>query len=142
MRKNLILKVVLGWLGMAIAGVVNGMVRNWVYLPVVGDLVAHQISTGILMVVLVGVVYVVLGQELVRLSDWELWRIGAVWVGMTILFEFGAGHYLFRNSWQKLWADYDLTRGRVWLLVLVTELAAPIVLKRLMSLKGLEPKGN
>ena len=34
-------------------------------------------------------------------------------------------HHAFGPPWSKHLADYDLTRGRVWLLVLVVTLVAP-----------------
>ena len=34
--------------------------------------------------------------------------VGFIWLGLTLLFEFGAGHYLFRQPWRRLLADYNL----------------------------------
>jgi hypothetical protein len=31
--------------------------------------------------------------------------IGTLWVGLTIAFEFGAGHYVFGTPWEALRAD-------------------------------------
>ena len=28
--------------------------------------------------------------------------VGVIWLGLTILFEFGFGHYFMGNPWQKL----------------------------------------
>jgi hypothetical protein len=41
-------------------------------------------------------------------------------------FELLAGHYVFGNSWEKLLADYNLFRGRIWVLVLIVILFAPL----------------
>jgi hypothetical protein len=41
-------------------------------------------------------------------------------------FELLAGHYVFGNSWEKLLADYNLFRGRIWALVLIIILFAPL----------------
>jgi hypothetical protein len=48
-----------------------------------------------------------------------------LWLGLTLAFEFLAGHYLFRQSWDRLLADYNVARGRIWPLVLVVTAAAP-----------------
>ena len=53
--------------------------------------------------------------------------VGALWVGLTLAFEFGVGHYGFGNPWAELLADYDLRRGRIWILVLLTTLLAPLL---------------
>ena len=55
-------------------------------------------------------------------------RVGLAWLVMTIAFEFGFGHYVAGHSWQRLWADYDLRRGRVWgLFVAWLALVPPLV---------------
>ncbi|MGV9011918.1 MAG: hypothetical protein ACOH13_04935, partial [Flavobacteriales bacterium] len=55
----------------------------------------------------------------------DAWRIGFFWTALTIAFEFGAGHFLFKHPWSKLFADYNLLNGRIWVLVLITTLLAP-----------------
>jgi hypothetical protein len=56
----------------------------------------------------------------------EALLIGDEWVLLTIAFEFLAGFYLFGSSWQALLAQYDVSRGQMWELVLVTMLIAPV----------------
>ena len=41
-------------------------------------------------------------------------------------FEFLAGHYVFGNSWERLIADYNVFRGRIWILVLAANIFAPL----------------
>jgi hypothetical protein len=53
------------------------------------------------------------------------WSIGALWVTLTLAFEFLAGHYVFGTPWRQLLADYNIFRGRIWVLVLVTTATAP-----------------
>jgi len=48
-----------------------------------------------------------------------------MWLAMTLAFEFGAGHYLFHTPWAALIADYNILRGRLWILVLAATLTAP-----------------
>jgi hypothetical protein len=55
----------------------------------------------------------------------EVWWIGALWVTLTLAFEFLAGHYVFGTPWRQLLADYNIFRGRIWVLVLVTTAIAP-----------------
>jgi hypothetical protein len=51
--------------------------------------------------------------------------VGGVWLGLTLAFEFLGGHFAFGKSWSELFADYDLTRGRIWPLVLIATTLAP-----------------
>ena len=59
--------------------------------------------------------------------------IGAMWLGLTLAFEFLVGHYVFHTSWNELLADYNLLNGRLWLLVLATTLIAPRLVMRQRS---------
>ena len=51
---------------------------------------------------------------------------GALWLAMTLAFEFLAGHFLFGKPWPVLVADYNLLRGRVWIFVPLVTLLAPL----------------
>ena len=57
---------------------------------------------------------------------YEALLVGIVWVALTVAFEFLAGHYVFGNSWERLIADYNVFRGRIWILVLLANLFAPL----------------
>jgi hypothetical protein len=50
--------------------------------------------------------------------------VGIAWLLLTVAFEFLAGHYLFHNPWARLLEDYNVFRGRIWVLVLLTTLVA------------------
>ncbi|HQJ08016.1 MAG TPA: hypothetical protein PLF54_03365 [Deltaproteobacteria bacterium] len=56
----------------------------------------------------------------------QLWQIGITWLGSTVAFEFVAGRYVFGNSWERLLADYNVFRGRLWIAVLLVELLGPL----------------
>ena len=61
-----------------------------------------------------------------------LW-IGLIWLGMTILFEFGFGHFIMGNPWSKLFHDYNLLAGRVWVFVLLWIALAPWLFYRIQN---------
>jgi hypothetical protein len=129
MLSSLITPIILTWLGFMVIAIINGVVRNSVYKPYVGDLLAHQISTIIIILLFSIVIKFTLQPYLSQLTYFQLFLIGLIWVAMTIAFEFTAGHYLFGNSWENLLADYNIFKGRLWILVLLTELLAPIYFK-------------
>jgi len=64
-------------------------------------------------------------QWIAPLSSRHAWTIGGLWVGLTLAFEFLGGHYVFGNPWSESLADYNILRGRIWLLVLVITATAP-----------------
>ena len=51
--------------------------------------------------------------------------LGLSWMMATVLFEFGFGHYVAGHTWSRLFADYNVAAGRVWILVLLTILVTP-----------------
>jgi hypothetical protein len=54
--------------------------------------------------------------------------VGAAWLLGAITFEFGFGHYVDGLSWTRLLSDYDLTEGRLLLLLWVVVGAGPFLL--------------
>ncbi|MHA1192365.1 MAG: hypothetical protein ACTSP9_08720 [Promethearchaeota archaeon] len=115
-----------------ILAIINAGIRNGVYKPLVGDLTAHQISTIIFIIIILVVTYLILRFSNFQLSDSEALLIGTTWLILTILFEFIAGHYAFENSWEKLFADYNILKGRIWSFVLVTTFFAPYITNKLL----------
>jgi hypothetical protein len=46
---------------------------------------------------------------------------------MTIIFEFGFGHFIVGHTWSRLFEDYNLLTGHVWILFLFWLLVVPNV---------------
>ncbi|MEW6447103.1 MAG: hypothetical protein AB1426_03305, partial [Bacillota bacterium] len=57
--------------------------------------------------------------------------IGLIWLVLTVAFEFGFGHFVMGHSWSRLLHDYNLLKGRLWVLVLLWVAIAPYVFYRL-----------
>ena len=109
--------------------IANGVIRESVYKQVVGELAAHQISTitGVTAFFLLS--FFMLRNKIDGVSKGKLFFIGALWVAMTMLFEFGFGHYVDKRSWAWLLRDYNILEGRVWGLFLLAVLATPNLVK-------------
>lgn len=120
-----------GWLGLAALATVNGATRQ-LYVGALGDLTAHQVSTGALIVVSGGYIWWLHRRRPFPSTGVGL-EVGAAWTGMTLAFELLAGHYLFGNAWADLLADYNVLDGRVWVLVPLWTLVAPALVHRLQS---------
>jgi len=115
------------WLFLVVLAIINGTIRVVFFLQPFGDLVAHQLScfTGITLFIVA--MYVFFKKTKFSYSSRELLVMGICWTAMTIVFEFGFGHYLMGNSWEKLLADYNIFAGRLWTLVLLAVLAGPSI---------------
>ena len=117
------------WLVLAVLAIVNGILRGSTYGRMVPELAAHQIST-FTAIVLTGTAVWFFHRRHPIASIREAWLIGAMWLAMTIAFEFGFGHFVAGHSWERLLADYDVLSGRVWSLFLVWILVMPPVFHR------------
>ena len=123
------------WLVLAVLAVLNGILRNYAYGPLIGEQAAHVLSSLIFIGVVFAVTYVFL--RLVRLDYGlaDLLVVGAAWVVMTVAFEFLFGHYVAGHPWPRLLADYNVLKGRVWALVLLAVFLGPLVMGRLAKLR-------
>ena len=114
----MILRYFLCWFLLALVAIANGLLRQGTYGKVVPELTAHQISTAT-GIVFTGIVVWLWNRTWPLESAGQALIIGAMWLGMTVLFEFGFGHFVAGHSWSHLFADYDLFQGRLWLLFLI-----------------------
>jgi hypothetical protein len=121
------------WLAILVLASLNGALRDLVMAPRLGDTIARAISTVLLSGLVLVVTWLTVGWIGPR-SRSDTGVIGAFWVVCTLGFEFLAGHYLFHKPWPELLADYDLRRGRIWIMVLVVTFVAPFWMARLRGL--------
>ncbi|MDD2700248.1 MAG: hypothetical protein PHH36_03320 [Sideroxydans sp.] len=120
----------LGWLVLLVIAMINGTLRDFTYGRYVSELSAHQIScvTGILLFAVVIRQYV---RRWPPASAQVAWRIGLFWMALTMAFEFLFFHYVAGHPWLELLANYDMTEGRLWPLILLWVACAPWLFFRL-----------
>jgi hypothetical protein len=122
-------RAVLVWFGLLAIAIVNGGIREGWVIPAVGEVAGRAISTVMLSVAILAFAWLTSGWMRAE-SRRAAATIGTVWVVLTLTFEFVAGHYLFGATWESLLADYDVSHGRIWILVLITTLLAPTLARR------------
>jgi hypothetical protein len=123
------------WFVMLLVSVANGAVRDFTYGRQLGELAAHQVSTasGALLLGIVMWVYVRSNPP----SDARhALAIGLFWMALTLAFEFLFFHYVGGHSWSALLANYDVTSGRVWVVVVAWVALGPYVLFRVRRAVG------
>ncbi|MDZ7289365.1 MAG: hypothetical protein ONB44_11320 [candidate division KSB1 bacterium] len=126
----MILRYTLAWFILVIAAILNGAIREAVYKNALGDLRAHQLST-LTGIILFGVIIWGLSRLWPLPSAKQAWTVGFIWLALTIAFEFLFGHFVMGHPWSKLFHDYNIFEGRVWLLVLIWTTVAPYVFYKL-----------
>ena len=122
------------WFVMLVVASMNGAFREAFLIPKLGDTAGRAISTLMLSTLVVLLTWATIAWIHPR-SIREAWIIGGCWVALTLAFEFIGGHYLFGKPWGELTQDYDVLRGRIWILVLVVIAIAP---RLFTSLRGVE----
>ena len=126
----MILKYTVSWIGMVIIAIMNGVIRDALYGKRLGELTAHQISTFTL-IALSGLYLWLLGLAWKIPSSNQAITIGLIWLALTVVFEFLFGHYVMKHPWTRLLHDYNILKGRIWILVLIWITIAPYVFYRL-----------
>ncbi len=120
---------VLVWFAMLLVSMANGALRDLGYGPWLSPLLAHQVSTATELLLLWAVMAAYF-HWVPPTSKSEAWRIGLVWMVMTVAFEFLFFHYVGKHSWAALLANYDVMHGRVWVFVPLWLLVGPVLFHR------------
>lgn len=127
---------ILWWFVFPFVGILNGVLREATYKKFVGDLPAHQISTAT-GIIFFGIIFYFIFKKWKIQSLNDAILIGLIWLTLTMLFEFGFGHYIMGNSWEKLLYDYNIAEGRIWSLFLLWITIAPVIF--FQSFKNIKP---
>ena len=117
-------KATLGWLLLFVVMFANGAIRVLVLQPQLGEDRARQVASlsGVPLVLLVSWLFVRVSPEA---RSAQLWRVGIAWLITTVAFEFLFGHFVSGLSWHALLADYNILRGRLWSLILISVCLGP-----------------
>jgi hypothetical protein len=124
-------RALLVWMLIILAETAHGMVREIFMAPAIGDLRARQLG------VLVGSVIILLIAWLT--ARWLGARdrraqliVGALWVGLTLLFEILLGRAIGTN-WDRILSDYNPVRGGFMIAGLAVMLFAPLLAMKLRN---------
>jgi hypothetical protein len=133
----MLLRASLVWLGILALASLNGALRDLIVAPRIGDTVARAIST----VILCGLVLLVTWLSIRWLGPRgprQALGVGLLWVALTLTFEVAAGR-LSGKPWSVVLADYDVLRGRIWILVPIVTFLAPLWAGRVRGLWNAAP---
>lgn len=126
-------KALLFWFVLMVLAIANGTVRVKLILPQTGLSMGLVISTVMLCALILGATWLGI-RWLGPHTAQQAMGIGALWLAMTLGFEFGAGHFLFKKPWSELLLDYDLSKGRIWVLVPIVTTLAPWLMAKARGL--------
>jgi hypothetical protein len=123
-------KYFLLWFPMIVIAILNGALRQGIYVTFLDNLSAHQLSvvSGIIFFALY--IWIITGKWRIKSSK-ESVQIGLMWLLMTIIFEFLFGHFVMGHTWEKLLYDYNILEGRLWIVVLIWVTISPFIFYRI-----------
>jgi hypothetical protein len=119
-------RVVGVWLLLAVAMSANGVFRELILRPEIGATQADVVSAAM------GALIILLATRYLfrPLSDrplGELARVSIILVVLTVTFEFLVGRLVDGKSWNELFADYAIWRGRLWPALLLVIALTPFL---------------
>jgi len=129
-------RAILTWLLFIPIVFMNAAVRELVYKPFTGELLAHQVSTIKGSVAFFLLAFFLLRHYMYNTPNDKLLFIGLMWVVLTIVFEFSLRIFVTGASWNEMLNDYNIGQGRIWIFFLVIILITPFVIKYFVSAKN------
>ena len=60
----------------------------------------------------------------------SLFRVGILWLILTLTFELVFGHHIFRRSWTDLASDYDILHGGFLAFGMAVVALSPVIAAR------------
>jgi len=128
-----ILKALVLWLAILALAIANGLLREKILIPRLGSttgLVSSGIllSAGVLLVAWAGAPWYG------SLTSWQWMLVGAFWLGLTLMFEFGFGRLVQHKTWGEMLEAYTFKDGNIWPLVLLVTLVAPWLVAKIKGL--------
>jgi hypothetical protein len=133
-RRGNAFRHVAAWLLVMVMAIVNGTIRDFTYGRWLGERLAHSLSV---IPLLIGILAVAIGLA----RRWPLPSpeatagVGAIWLALTLGFEFGLGTAAGRPMGALL-AQYDFVHGNLWPLVPLSMAVAPALARRWIGSTG------
>lgn len=113
------------WLPMIALALANAAIRQLIFIKYFTELRAHQLSTITLMLFCSVYVWLIFSFLNIQKSG-QAFRIGLMWMILTIAFEFSLGR-LTNHLWTEMLQQYNLLTGHIWPLFLLWLLFLPLL---------------
>ena len=114
------------WLLIVFAESVHGTIRQILLAPLVGDFTARRIGVfvGMLLIFLIACFFT---RWIAAPSAKSLFLVGVLWAILTLFFEFALGFLILGLSRERMFEDYDLSRGGLMGFGIVFMTFAPLI---------------
>jgi len=130
MTKSMAFRAAVIWLLIACFAVGNGIIRENILAPELGETLALPLSGLTLSIIVFMVTYFSFNFIGAKAKTTCIF-IGAQWVFMTLIFEFTFGHFVADKSWSDLLQVFNVATGDLFLLVLLISLLSPCIVAKI-----------
>ena len=118
------LKAVVLWAVILVLAIANGFLREALLIPTFGRFTG-LLASGLALSLLIFLVAALAAPWFNAQRARSYWNIGALWLVLTLAFEFAFGRLVQGKPWHELLQAYTFSGGNIWPLVLVTALLSP-----------------
>lgn len=127
---GLISRAMAVWLVMAVAAIVNGLLRESLLLPLLGSTWALPVSGIILSLLILVIAYLLLPWIAVR-SESGCLLLGLFWLLLTLCLEVPFGYFVLEKSWHEIMQVFILGTGNLFSVVLLITAVSPWIAARI-----------
>lgn len=128
-----LIRAFLVWLVIMSAESIHGTLRQFFLAPFIGDLPARRIAifTGMLLIFLIAYFFIRwIGAQTTK----SFLFAGLLWSLLTLAFEFGIGLFVLGYTRERMFEDYDISRGGLMGFGLAFMLITPYLAARLRGI--------
>jgi hypothetical protein len=129
-KRGIVRRWVAAWPGAAAIGILNGAIREGTYGRRIEAERANRLS-GVTLVAGLALYFWNLNRRWPIPSRTDAAKIGASWVTLTVVFEFGFGRAIEKRSWSEMLQAYNIAEGETWPAVLAWIAVGPGVVRGL-----------
>ena len=122
------------WLMIAVAESVHGTLRRLFLVPQIGEKFSHQIGVLIGSAIIFTIAWFCI-RWIGFVSFRQQLQVGALWVVLTLIFEFSLG-YLFGYSLERILSDYNIAEGGLMVFGVLFMLFVPALAARVRGVSG------
>ena len=123
MTINIAFKAFIVWLGILLLAVINGIIRETLFIPELGKSLG-LIFSGVLLSLFIFLMTYFTLPWFGKIKLFNYLYIGIAWICLTLVFEFTFG-LLQGKSWSELFDAYLFKDGNIWPIVLLITTLSP-----------------
>ena len=124
-------RALLVWLIIISAETVHGIARTVFLAPLTGDFRARQIAVFLAIIIIFSITFLFI-RWIAAKDRRELLIVGAIWVLLTLAFEFGLG-FLLGLPAERILEDYNILKGGLMPIGIIAMLFSPLLAARIRN---------